>query len=188
MEAHDSFEPRQFAVDFQKLTAAVIHLIEGSRSDPNFGETKLVKLLYYADCASFWRCGKPITGNTYVHYQFGPYPLDWYQYKAEMQRSGAVSVEKEVVYGVYPRHRWDALKAGEVEALEPEERGILDEQLRRFVHFNASAIVEYSHQELAWLATEEGQPLAYEDSGFAVRPLSAEDREKGKIVRDDIPW
>ena len=186
MEVQGDFKPKRFDRNMGKLTAAVVHFIEGSKSDQNFGETKLVKLLYFADCAAFWRRGEPITGSTYVHYQFGPYPLDWYISKSEMQESGAVLVEREVVYGTYPRHRWTALKPGEVELLEPDEREILDEQLKRFAHFNASGIVEYSHREIAWLTTEEGEPLAYEDAGFAARPLSAEDREIGRRISDGI--
>lgn len=186
MEVKGEFEPQQFELNMSKLAAAVIHLIEASKADHNFGETKLVKLLYYADSAAFWRRGVPITGTTYVHNQFGPYPLNWHQSKSDMQTSGLVHVETEIAYGTYPRHRWTALKHEEIEQLDPGERKILDEQLARFADFNAAGIVEYSHQEIARLSTEIGEPMAYQMSGFAARPLSPDDRERGQRLSNEI--
>ncbi len=186
MEETNSSEPQQFEPDTKKLTAAVVHLIDGSKADPNFGETKLVKLLYFADCAAFWRKGAPITGMIYVHNQFGPYPQEWYVQKRQMQAAGVVRIDRETVYGNYPRHRWTVVGEIENELLSHDEREILDQQLERFSRFNASGIVEYSHQEIAWLSTDIGEPMAYEMSGFAAPPLSSDEREMGERLADEI--
>ena len=66
--------PENFESDRAKLIEAVIYLSEISLDDPNFAVAKLVKLRYYADCESYIRHGKPLTGATYLHFPHGPYP------------------------------------------------------------------------------------------------------------------
>ncbi len=184
MEQQQTFEQQP-----DKLAEAVVHLILGSQSDPNFGETKLVKLLYYADCAAYRQLGHPITGTTYLHYPHGPYPSEWYKSKREMQDAGDVQVQQEDVLGayrVYRRHRWIANRPTNPEGLTASECAILDEQLRRFANFNAAGIEEYSHQELGWLSTEDGEPIPYELAGFSDAPLSAVELEEAQRMAVDV--
>ena len=184
MEERDGFKQQM-----DKLAEAVVHLIEGSEADPNFGETKLVKLLYYSDCAAYRQFGAPMTGTTYLHYPHGPYPADWYKSKRVMQEAGAVEVIQEDsigVYRVYRRHRWVAKRAAKPEILSTDECAILDEQLRRFASFNASGIEEYSHHELGWLSTEDGEPIPYEMAGLSDAPLSSQEIGEGKRIADAI--
>lgn len=42
------------------------------------GITKINKLLYFADFLSFRQIGKPLTGNTYEAWDFGPVPQPFY--------------------------------------------------------------------------------------------------------------
>ena len=41
-----------FVQDLEKLIEAALYVSERSADDPDFGMTKLVKLLYYSDCAA----------------------------------------------------------------------------------------------------------------------------------------
>ncbi len=184
MEGQQKFEQQS-----DKLAEAVVYLIWGSLSDPNFGEAKLVKLLYYADCAAYRRHGAPMTGTIYLHYPHGPYPSDWYKSKRDMQAAGDVRVHQEDVIGayrVYRRYRWLASRPVKPEVLTASECAILDEQLQRFADFNAAAIEEYSHQELGWLSTEDGEPIPYEMAGLSDAPLSANELEEGRRIADDV--
>ena len=56
----------RFFTNPDKLSAAIVYLAQRSLHDDHFGETKLVKLMYYADCAAYQRTGEPITGTTYI--------------------------------------------------------------------------------------------------------------------------
>jgi hypothetical protein len=60
-----------------------------------------------------------------------------------------------------------------VERLSPAERQCLEAQVQRFAGFNAAGIERYSHQEIGWLSTEDGQPIPYALSGVLSPPLSA---------------
>lgn len=159
-------ESPRFAVNLDKLAAAVAYLAQRSIRDDAFGETKLVKLLYYADCAAYLRGGQPITGSAYIRMEHGPYPQDWPATERMLERQGIISVVKETIPGGYQRQRWLPTPSADTSALTDHDRAVLDEQLRRFANFNAGDIEEYSHAELGWYATAPGAVIPYNLAGF----------------------
>ncbi len=180
-------ENARFATDLDKLAAAVAYLSQRSRNDDAFGETKLVKLLYFADCAAYLRYGKPITGCAYIRMEHGPYPQDWAATERMLERSGIVSVVAEPIPGGYRRQRWLPLPAANAAALTDAERDILDEQLRRFADFNAAQIEEYSHAEVGWRIAQPGAVIPYNLAGFRMPPPpNAETRARGRRIADTI--
>ena len=175
-----------FVQDIDKLVEAALYLSERSADDPYFGMTKLVKLLYYADCAAYIEYGKPITGTTYIHFPHGPYPENWHRVRVQMERSGAVDVLRESAGAGYHRYRILPLRPANRELLGSEELVLMDEQLKRFAEFNAAAIESYSHQEIAWRATEDGEPMSYELAGIFAPPLSQNSIRRAQAVADAI--
>ena len=176
-------ENPRFAADLDKISAAVAYLAERSRNDDAFGATKLVKLLYFADCAAYLRYGKPITGCAYIRMEHGPYPQDWAATERMLERSGIVSIVEEPMPGGYRRQRWLALQPAQAAALTAAERAILDEQLRRFADFNAAQIEEYSHAEVGWRISRPGAVIPYHLAGFRMPPPpDAETRARGRRI------
>lgn len=155
-----------FPLKWDKLAAAVAYLTERSRHDGHFGFAKLVKLLYYADCTAYIRTGQPITGVTYVHMPHGPYPDDWPAMLKRLEAEQAIKVLKEYAPKGYWTRRPAAGDGAAAAALTEKERSFLDEQLRQFADFSAIQIEEYSHDELAWGATTQGEVMPYELSGI----------------------
>ena len=156
----------RFPLRWEKLAAAVAYLAQHSLHDDRFGETKLVKLLYYADCAAYQRTGEPITGTTYIRMSHGPYPDEWQVNKRQLEDSGIIQVVNENISTTHTRQRALAGANGSFDALTDQDKTFLDEQLRRFREFTANAIEEYSHQDVAWHITGQGAPMPYELSGI----------------------
>ncbi len=179
-------EQETFSQDLDKLIEAALYLCERSADDPNFGMTKLVKLLYYADCSAYMQQGEPITGSAYLHFPHGPYPENWYRARAQMERSGAVTLLRESAGAHYHRYRLLPNRPANRELLSPAELTLLDEQVHRFAGFNAAAIEHYSHQEVAWRATEDGEPMDYELAGITAPPLSQNSVRRGQAIADAI--
>ena len=177
---------REFELHEDKLIEAVIYLSERSADDPNFGVIKLVHLLYYADCAAYLQHGAPITGVTYLHFPHGPYPEHWYKVRREMQAAGDVEVVYEDCDDGFNRYRMLPNRTMKPEVLTAEECAILDEQRKRFALFNTAGISEYSHQELGWRDTEDGEPISYETVGMVAPPLSASAIRRGRKIADAI--
>ena len=125
------FEPQ-----YEKITEAVLTLIESSHSDVNLGETKLVKLLYYADCEAYRQFGAPITGMTYLHFPRGPYPENWQRVRSTLEIDGAVEIQYQQPGNGYVRHRWVNQRGVKAGVLTAQEVGLLQEQVKRFEGYN----------------------------------------------------
>ena len=172
-----------FEQDQGKLIEAAIYLSELSVDDPNFGMTKLVKLLYYADCESYMQYGKPITGTTYLHFPHGPYPENWYQVREQMEQNGDVEIVYETAGPGYRKYRMFPRRSADLERLSSDDKDILNRQVQRFAAFNAAGIEQYSHQEVGWLSTEDGQPIPYSLSGVVSQPLSEREIREVRATR-----
>ena len=176
-----------FPLHWDKFAAAVAYLAEKSRNDDRFGVTKLVKLLYYSDCAAYMRTGQPITGASYVHMPHGPYPDNWQGMLRRLQDEGVITVLDEAVGNGNQRRRPVSSTSKDTCALTDQERRFLDEQLSRFFDFNAGQIEEYSHDELAWRVTEQGRSMPYELAGFRIPgPPDEETKARAQRIADSI--
>ena len=180
----------RFPLRWEKLAAAVAYLAHRSLHDDRFGETKLVKLLYYADCAAYQRTGEPITGTTYIRMPHGPYPDDWQVNKRRLEESGFIQVVNEKISEAHTRRRALAGANASFDALTERDKTFLDEQLRRFRELTAAGIEEYSHDDVAWDVTDQGAPMPYELSGIR-RPGPPDDetiargRRIAKRIREE---
>ncbi len=174
-----------FDLRLDKLTEAVVYLVNGSRNDRYFGETKLVKLLYCADCAAFLQTGEPITGATYLRYPHGPYPQAWATRKSAMELNGDVDIFSEESGGDDRGHRRTANRPVVPGILSLREEAILKEQLERFANFNATELADYAHQEFGWILIEPGEPIPYNLAGLSDVPLTDEHVDLARRIAAD---
>lgn len=172
-------QQEKFKQNRGKLIEATLYLCELSMDDPNFEMAKLVKLLYYADCESYIHHGKPITGTTYLHFPHGPHPDNWYRVREQMEQDGDVEVLYETAAPGYQKYRILPLRAADLERLNSADRQCLEAQVERFAAFNAAGIEQYSHQDVGWLSTEDGQPIPYALSGVVSAQLTTRELQSG---------
>ena len=156
----------RFQFQWDKFAAAVAYLAERSRNGTCFGVAKLVKLLYYTDCAAYQRTGRPITGVTYIHMPHGPYPDRWQTLIGRLESRGTLQLPQERVGDQYVRKHWLPGENATTAVLNEQDKNFLDEQLHQFAKFNGAEIEEYSHDELAWHVTTQGEVIPYELSGI----------------------
>ena len=171
-----------FDLRLDKLTEAVVYLVNRSQNDPNFGETKLVTLLYYADCAAYLQTREPITGITYLRYPHGPYPQAWAARRNAMTMAGDVDIFSEELGTDAHRHRWIANRPADSGVLSSRDETILNQQLERFSKFDATQIVDYAHQEFGWILTEPGEAIPYDLAGLSDVPLTDKNLETAKRI------
>lgn len=175
-----------FVQDQTKTIEVVLYLCQQSRHDHNFCISKLTKLLYYADTASYMKRGHPITGSAYLHLPHGPHPERWHVINKAMQLANDVEVIHHDVNRYYQSYLFVPLRNPDLSILNDEDVAILDEQMERFRHFNAAGIEQNSQEEIAWRATEDGEPMDYLMAGFAAPPLSVNSILHGREIAQQV--
>ena len=124
-------------------------------------QTKLLKLLWYADFYHFKKHAVSITGLKYVHLPFGPVPDNYDALLHLLQMDGYI--EKQ------PRFQYD-LEGEVIRAAQDHRPGSwLDEEEQATVRMVADhlasltsrQISDKSHREPAWLETTNGECIPY---------------------------
>ena len=180
--------PAQFTQNPAKVIEAVIYMAERSKADSYFGERKVYKLLYYADCEAYRQRGAPITGTMYVHYPHGPFPENWPALKKEMLAAGDIQIlssHPREGRNDHGRNLIFSQRSMHEGVLTAADCAILAEQVKRFAAFNFAGIEEYVQEEAGWLTTDDGDTIPYETSGISVPPLSFNEITTGRKIADE---
>ena len=123
-------------------------------------KTKLNKLLFYADFKHFKEYTVSITGAHYIHLQYGPVPSNYEFFTAELQREGALTTE-EIFFGEYAGTKYFSCVDPKLSVFNDTELKILAEVKEYFKSFNSSQIKNFSHDELAYTSTGDGEIISY---------------------------
>lgn len=79
----------------ERLRELMLFIADRCEDDPNFGVTKLNKILYYCDFLAFARLGEPITGISYNKLPFGPVPTAAQIVRDKMRQDGEIVITQE---------------------------------------------------------------------------------------------
>ena len=77
-------------------------------------------------------------------------------------------------YHGYPQTRYIPMDKADLTKMTAAEKDVIDRVIDRFSDWSASAISEFSHKDLPWRATKDGDIIDYElvfyrESPFSVR-------------------
>jgi hypothetical protein len=147
--------------DSNKLGELIVYIARRSNEDPNFGKTKLLKLLAFTDFLAFGRRGEPVTGAAYIKLEYGPSSRQTPAAIAALRARGDISVVQEEAYD-YKRTRVVAHRDAAPGVLSAEELEIADEVIEHYREWNNSALSEESHKEFTgWRLAKEGEEIPY---------------------------
>lgn len=140
-------------LDIDKLEAVISYFAQNVN---NLFKVKLMKMLWYADALNFKRNGRAITGLVYIHESMGALPIGHYSL---MNLENLNVQEEESCYGsamhVYPSDNADYA------VLSADEKAALDAVVEKFKQYNAAEIIEYMHDEEAYIETEKGRIIPF---------------------------
>lgn len=122
----------------------------------NLFKVKLMKMLWYADSVFFKRHGSSITGLVYEHMTYGALPIGF----NEILNLPTIKVIEEMVYEDIS---YRILPQSEiVEGMfSPDELDVLKLVVKKFKGFKARQIVNYMHEEKAYIETSDHQIIPY---------------------------
>lgn len=155
----------------EKFKNVLLYILERCAGKPNVGETVLYKLLYFSDFNYYELYEEHLTGATYRKLPYGPVPqkLDTIiNQMIEMSLLQRVRTD----YHDYPQTRYLPLVKADLSQFKASEKDTIDKVIEQMSDWSAFAISNYSHKDMPWLASKEGEDINYELAFYRESPYS----------------
>ena len=154
-----------------KLKDILLYVLEKCAGKPNVGETLLNKLLYFSDFNYYEIYEEHLSGAEYRKLPFGPVPQRINSIINQMI-SGQMIQRVKTKYHGYPQTRYIPLVKPNLMNLKASEKDVIDKVIELYSDWSASAISEYSHKDMPWLASKDGEVIDYELAFYREAPYS----------------
>jgi len=155
----------------EKFKNVLLYMLECCAGKPNVGETVLYKLLYFADFNYYERYEEQLTGAKYRKLPYGPVPLRLDSLVKQMLEKNQLQRIKTDYHG-YPQTRYIPLVKADLTKLKASEKEVIDMVIHQFSDWSESAISAYSHKDMPWLASKDGEDIDYELAFYREAPFS----------------
>ncbi|MGD9778025.1 MAG: type II toxin-antitoxin system antitoxin SocA domain-containing protein [Methanosarcina sp.] len=164
----------------EKFKEVLLYILGKVGSKPNIGQTVLYKLLYFIDFNYYEKYEEQLIGATYIKNHHGPTPKEFIKIVKEMEGKDLVKIQDK--YFKYPQTKYIPLRDPDLSKLNARELSVIDDVLNKLADMNASQISAYSHNDVPWMTTEEGDVIDYESVFYRTTPYSvreySEEREE----------
>ncbi len=127
----------------------------------NVGKTVLYKMMYFSDFDFYELNNLSITGESYVKLPHGPAPTNFDRTVKELEKEGVIAEIKSNYHGLSQK-KVVSLCPPKVDKLNGEEIKIIERVVARLANMNASQVSAYSHEDIPWKATKDGEKIDYE--------------------------
>lgn len=165
-----------------KFKNVLLYILERCAGKPNVGETVLYKLLYFSDFNYYELYEEHLTGSNYRKLPYGPVPQKIDTIIGQMIADGMIQRIKAAYYDMM-QTRYIPLVKADLTELKASEKEVIDKVIEQMSDWSASAISSYSHKDMPWLASKEGEDINYElafyrDAPYSVRNYGFEIEEQ----------
>jgi len=157
--------------NLQKFKEVLLYILNKVGSKPNIGETVIYKLLYFIDFDFYEKYEEQLIGATYMKNQYGPTPIEFAKIIDLMINKGEIEKVKSDYFN-YPQTKYLPRNKPDLTKLKANEIEVIDDVLNRLSDMNASQISDYSHGDVPWLTTNEGEVIEYESVFYRTPPYS----------------
>lgn len=171
----------------KRLAELMLHIANKCEDDPNFGATKLNKILWWADFISYAKTGKPITGVEYQRLGNGPAPKRLLPVRKKLCDKQEAVVKKHIKYNNRTQQRLIALREANYDLFTAQEIAMVDEIISDFWEDNASSISQFSHGK-AWEIAKDKQSMPYESIFLSDNPTTRFDVIRTHELADELRW
>lgn len=161
------------SLQVSKFKNVLLYILERCAGKPNVGETVLYKLLYFSDFNYYELYEEHLTGAKYRKLPYGPVPQKLDSIVLQMIDKGQLQRVKTEYHG-FPQTRYLPLVKADLTELKASEKEVIDRVIEQLSDWSAASISNYSHKDMPWLASKEGEEINYElvfyrDAPFSVR-------------------
>jgi len=161
--------------NLEKFREVLLYILNRVGARPNVGETVIYKLLYFIDFDFYEKYEEQLIGATYIKNHYGPTPVEFKKIVDAMLDKDIVKVRNS--YFDYPQTKYLPLRKADLSMMRASEIEIIDSVLNRLADMNAAQISEYSHNDVPWLTTGDGEVIEYESVFYRTSPYSVREYE-----------
>lgn len=176
-----------FEIDEQKFKELVLYIADKSLDDPDFGATKLNKILFYADFLSYGMSEKPITGAEYQKLGEGPAPRLLVPLRDEMEAEGDIIIQPTPRFN-YLQHRVIPKRQANLDIFSASEIALVDKVIDAMRGLGAAEISFLSHRLYGWKIAQTGETIPYESAFLSEEPISEYEIERGRELAVEHQW
>jgi len=162
----------------RKFREVLLYILSRVGARPNVGETVIYKLLYFIDFDYYEKYEEQLIGATYRKNLYGPTPLEFQAVVDEMEKSGELD-RFDAERNGYRQKRYMARRRPDLRLLNGAEIEMIDDVIRRIGGMGARQVSEYSHGDVPWLTTPDGEEIAYESVFYRTAAYSVRDEDDG---------
>jgi transcriptional regulator with XRE-family HTH domain len=144
----------------EKFKAVLLYILEKVGAKPNVGETVIYKLLYFIDFNFYEKYEKKLIGATYIKNHHGPTPVEFKKIVNQMIDDDEIEIVKSK-YFKYDQRKYLPIKSPRLAILSGDEIQCIKDVLERLSDKNAAELSEYSHRDVPWMITAEGEKISY---------------------------
>jgi transcriptional regulator with XRE-family HTH domain len=159
------------SIPIEKFKNTLLYILERCAGKPNVGETVLYKLLYFSDFNYYELYEEHLTGATYRKLPFGPVPQKIDHIIQQMIEQGQLQRVKTVYRG-FAQTRYLPLVKPNLKELMASETDTIDGVIEQMSDWSAAVISQYSHKDMPWLASKDGEEINYELAFYREAPFS----------------
>ena len=155
----------------EKFKEVLLYLLSKVGSKAHVGETVIYKLLYFIDFDYYERYEEQLMGANYIKNHYGPTPVEFGKIVKDMKENKEIEqINSE--YFSYPQTKYLPLREPSLSVLNASEVKMIDDVIDKLSHMNATELSAYSHEDVPWMSTEDGEPIEYESVFYRTAPYS----------------
>jgi DNA-binding XRE family transcriptional regulator/uncharacterized phage-associated protein len=147
--------------NLKKFKEVLLYLLQKVGAAPHVGETVIYKLLYFIDFDYYEMYEEQLIGATYIKNHYGPTPVEFKNVIENMVKRHEIAVVKSK-YFQHEQKKYLPVRAPDLSVLTAREIKHIDEVVERLGNKNATALSEYSHDDVPWITAKEMEKLEYE--------------------------
>ncbi len=170
--------------NMEKFKEVLLYILDKVGSKPNIGETVIYKLLYFIDFDYYEKYEEQLIGAQYQKNRYGPTPVEFVKIVARMIDDKEIEKIKSKYFD-FPQTKYLPLRKPNLSKLSATELDTIEDVLKRLSEMNATQISDYSHNDVPWRTTNDGEIIEYESvfyraAQYSVREYTGEELYKSK--------
>lgn len=163
----------------KKLAELILYISQKLADDPNFGQVKLNKVLFFADFTSFGKYGITITGAEYQHLDQGPTVYQMLPVQRELKSEEALAIQPTSYWG-YSQNRTVNLREPDLSLFSGQEIALVDLWVDRLRPMTAVEVSRLSHETASWATTSDREIIDPKTVFLSWAPLTAAELRRGQ--------